>query len=126
RCPHRHPYTLRRLAHSPGVGPDEPNPFCNDLRFWYPRPDYRFKETPAGAPLRNRDGKAVALENQERMAYAVWSYGRSSRANQQAAVMLYVHGLMGDAAPGEVDPSALNPSVEALYARIDRDAARYH
>src|SRR5437764_846494 len=59
-------------------------------------------------------------------AYAVWRYGRSTNANQQAAVMLYVHGLIGDAAPGEVDPDALNPRVAALDARIDRDAARYH
>ena len=40
--------------------------------------------------------------------------------------MLYVHALMGDGAPGEVDPAALGPDVVALYARIARDAARYH
>ena len=40
--------------------------------------------------------------------------------------MLYVHALMGDARPGEVDPSALNETVERIYSRVARDAARYH
>ena len=122
----RYRYGVRWFGDYRGAIPGEPHTFCIDLRYWYPSPDYRFKEGVAGAPLRNRDGKAVALESQERMAYAVWSYGRSNNANQQAAVMLYVHGLMGDVEPGVVDPSALNPRVEALYARIDRDASRYH
>ncbi len=37
-------------------------------------------------------------------------YGRTTNPNQQAAVMLYVHSLMGDARPGEIDPAAVNPS----------------
>ena len=32
--------------------------------------------------------------------------------------MLYVHRMMGDGAPGEVDPSAGGPAVRATYARI--------
>ena len=60
------------------------------------------------------------------MAYAMWEYGRATNPNRQAAVMLYVHGLMGDGAPGEADPGAIGPSVEALVARIARDAARFH
>ena len=31
--------------------------------------------------------------------------------------MLYVHSLMGDARPGELDPAAVNPSVVELHAR---------
>ena len=45
------------------------------------------------------------------MAYAVWAWGRSGKANQQAAVMLYVHGQMGDARPGEVDPDGVSAAV---------------
>ncbi len=40
--------------------------------------------------------------------------------------MLYVHSLMGDAAPGEADPNALGRGIPALYERIARDSARYH
>ena len=40
--------------------------------------------------------------------------------------MLYVHSLMGDARPGEIDPAALNPSVVATPRGGRRNAARYH
>ena len=40
--------------------------------------------------------------------------------------MLYVHSLMGDARPGELDPAALNPSVVELHAVVVRNSARYH
>ncbi len=105
----------------PGAGPT----FCIDLRFWYPDRDHRFQEV-SSEGLRNKEGDAVSVERQRRMAYALWQYGRSDRRDRQAAVMLYVHGLMGDGAPGEADPGAIGPSVEALVARIGRDAARYH
>ncbi|MDX6716397.1 MAG: hypothetical protein QOH30_2955, partial [Baekduia sp.] len=121
----RYRYGLRWFGDYRGAVPGEAHTFCIDLRFWYPSPDYRFRETTGGA-LKNRDGRAVALQSQQKMAYAVWSYGRSANADQQAAVMLYVHGLMGDGEPGEVDPSALNPRVAALHERIDRDASRFH
>ena len=42
------------------------------------------------------------------MNRALWRYGRSNNAAQQAAVMVYVHRLMGDGAPGEADPKALS------------------
>ena len=105
----------------PGAGPT----FCLDLRFWYPDRDSEFEEV-ANAGLRNKEGAGVSIEKQRRMAYALWEYGRSNSPNRQAAVMLYVHGLMGDGAPGEADPGAIGPSVEALVARITRDAARFH
>ena len=60
---------------------------------------------PSGA--RNTEGEVVPLERQRRIAYAIWTYGRSTSATQQAAVALYVHSLMGDARPGGADPAAL-------------------
>jgi hypothetical protein len=41
-------------------------------------------------------------------------------------VMLYVHSQMGDAQPGEVDPSALNPAVRSIFDEVARDAERLH
>ena len=57
----------------------------------------------------NRDGDDVSASNLRRMNYAMWAFGRTDSANQQAAVMLYVHSLMGDAAPGEIDPRRADP-----------------
>ena len=92
-----------------------PHTFCIDLRYWYPSPAYRFRED-ASATLRNRDGEAVSLENRRRLAYAIWTFGRTSEPTRQAAVMLYVHSLMGDARPGEADPNALGRGIPALYS----------
>lgn len=105
----------------PGAGPT----FCIDLRFWYPDASHRYEQI-LNDGLRNREGAAVTIETQRRMAYALWEYGRSNIPSRQAAVMLYVHGLMGDGAPGEADPGAIGPEVEALVGRIGRDAARFH
>ena len=60
------------------------------------------------------------------MAYAIWAWGRSGKANQQAAVMLFVHGQMGDARPGEVDPNGVSPAVAEIYDQVAQDTARYH
>jgi hypothetical protein len=60
------------------------------------------------------------------MAYAIWNYGRTSNQKRQAAVMLYVHGLMGDARPGEVDPAAVDPSLVPIYREVADAAGRYH
>ena len=60
----------------------------------------------------------MSAEQQARIAYAIWEYGRSTRPRQQAAVMLYVHMLMGDGRPGELDPAALGRPVAVLYRRI--------
>ena len=99
--------------------------FCIDLRYWYPSPSYNYKEDEAGK-LTNRDGGAVSLENQRRLAYAVWTFGRSTSPSQQAAVMLYVHSLMGDARPGEASPDELDSSVREAFARISRDSEALH
>ena len=102
-----------------------PHTFCLDLRYWYPSRAYRFREDTSGT-LKNRDGETVSLENRRRLAYAIWTFGRTTEPNRQAAVMLYVHSLMGDAAPGEADPNALGRGIPALSERIARDSARYH
>jgi hypothetical protein len=94
--------------------------FCLDLGYWYASPAYRYRED-GRAVLRNADGEVVPLERRRRLAYAIWSYGRSASPKQQAAVALYVHSQMGDARPGEADPA-----VTSLFHRIARDAARYH
>ena len=76
--------------------------------------------------LRNRDGEVISPEKQERMAYALWAFGRSMKPSRQAATMLYVNSLMGTARPGELDPDVLPTKVTALFRSIARAAARYH
>ncbi len=105
--------------------PGTSHTYCIDLRFWYPGPDYKYKLDTSGS-LTNKDGDAVPLSNQQRIAYATWVYGRSSDPDQAAAVMLYVHGQMGDARPGEVGPSVLGSTVASLYDKIASNAAKYH
>src|SRR5581483_7580472 len=100
--------------------------FCLDLRFWYASPAYRYERQLAASSLRNRDGVQVPLEQQRRIAYAIWRYGRSDDPARQAAVMLYVHAMMGDGRRGEVDPAAVGRGVAPIYRRIARDTARYH
>ena len=98
--------------------------FCIDLRWWYPAARFKYREV-TSPTLKNSDGRTVSAADQSRMSYAIWNYGRSKNKNQQAATMLYVHGLMGDGAPGEVDPSAINPAVQRLYKKMGDDANRY-
>jgi len=95
--------------------------FCIDLRFWYPSKSFGYEER-SPANLRNKDGDKVSTTSLRRMSRALWRFGRSEDADQQAAVMLYVHRLMGDGAPGEVDPAALSAASRRIYARVVRDA----
>jgi hypothetical protein len=44
------------------------------------------------------------------MSYAIWNFGRTDQHSSHGAVMLYVHRIMGDGAPGEVDPRAAGPA----------------
>jgi hypothetical protein len=118
-------YGIRWFGDFRGVVRGRPHLFCLDLRFWYASPAYRYRPVSAAA-LRNRGGRPVSLERRRRLAYAIWRYGRSARPSRQAAVMLYVHSLMGDGRPGEVDPASLGPGVRSLFRRIARDAARAH
>ena len=105
--------------------PGSSHTYCIDLRFWYPGANYKYKED-TSATLRNKAGEEIPLVNRQRIAYAVWEYGRGSDPDQSAAVMLYVHGLMGDARPGEVSPSVLGGDVPGIYERVAKDAARFH
>ncbi|MEQ8833577.1 MAG: class F sortase [Miltoncostaeaceae bacterium] len=119
-------YGIRWFGDFRGAVPEVDLPtFCIDLRFWYPRPASRFAPLRA-AGLRNRDGRVVPVINQRKMSYALWTYGRSDNPGRQAAVMLYVHEMMGDGRPGEVDPSVLGPAVVRQFNRIDREATRLH
>ena len=99
--------------------------FCLDLRFWYPGRAYDYELVEPGGELRNRDGDRVAPESLRRMNYAMWNFGRTTKKADQGAVMLYVHRLMGDGAPGEVDPvGARAPAVaRGLRARRARRRA---
>jgi hypothetical protein len=98
--------------------------FCLDLRFWYPGKAYDY-ELADPDQLRNRAGDRVSPESLRRMNWAMWNFGRTTKKANQGAVMLYVHRLMGDGAPGEVDPSALSAASRSIYERIVRDADRF-
>jgi hypothetical protein len=99
--------------------------FCIDLRFWYASPSYRYREV-SSTVLRNRDGAIISRQKQQRIAYALWAFGRSTKPSRQAATMLYVNSLMGTARPGELDPEAMPTKVAALFRSIARAAGRYH
>ncbi len=118
-------YGIRWFGDYRGAVPGAAHTFCIDLQYWYPSPKYRFRELTADT-LKNREGETVSLENRRRIAYAMWAYGRSGVPRRQAAVMLYVHGLMGDARPGEADPAGVRDDVAATHADVARDSARYH
>jgi hypothetical protein len=98
--------------------------FCIDLRFWYPSRSLGYEKRSA-AGLRNRDGDALSASSLRRMNCAMWRFGRSNSATQQAAVMLYVHKLMGDGAPGEVTSQALSSGTRAMFRRIQREVKRH-
>jgi len=68
----------------------------------------------------------VPAKRLRELSYAVWNDGRSTSPDRQAAVMLYVHSRMGDARHGELNASSVKRSVALEYARIARDAARFH
>ena len=59
------------------------------------------------------------------MAYALEQYGQTKSSAQASAVMLYVHSLMGDAQPGEVDPAAVGPAVVTAFKQISTASAKY-
>src|SRR6202012_4859692 len=97
--------------------------FCIDLRYWYPSKSYGYQAHTTDG-LKNRAGKAISTAALRRMSYAVYNYGRTSSATNQSAVMLYVHSLVGDGAPGEVDPNALTPAARSLFNRISSEAGK--
>jgi hypothetical protein len=117
-------YGIRWFGDYRGAIPGEAHTYCIDLGYWYPSTAQKYAEETS--PLRNRNGEAVTVSRQQKLAHAIWTYGRTTNPDQAAAVMLYVHGLMGDARPGEVNPAALGPAVVALYTKIARAANLYH
>jgi Sortase domain len=118
-------YGLRWFGDYKGVVPGLGRGFCIDLGYWYPSAADRYVLVTSPG-LRTTTGRALLLLDRQQMAYAVWAYGRTTKADRQAAVMLYVHSLMGDARPGEIDPATVGPAVEAEFSKIAAAAARYH
>jgi hypothetical protein len=118
-------YGIRWFGDYDNVATGQGRAFCIDLGYWYPSASYRY-ELESTPGLENSAGRDVLLVNRQKIAYAVWAFGRSTNPDRQAAVMLYVHSLMGDAAPGEVDPSSINATVASDYATVAHDAAQFH
>ena len=120
--PLRHPLVRRLPRRGAGAGPT----FCLDLRFWYPEPRVRVRGgRQRGLP--SKEGAGRLDREAARMAYALWEYGRSNSPNRQAAVMLYVHGLIGDGAPRRGRPRRDRAvEVEALVARSRASRRRFH
>jgi Sortase domain len=118
-------YGLRWFGDYTGVIAGASTNFCLDLGYWYPSAKDKYVLDDATS-LENSRGETVSLLDREKLAYAIWAYGRSSNPDRQAAVMLYVHSLMGDARPGEVDPAAIGPAVASIDRQIAADANRFH
>ncbi len=95
--------------------------WCIDLRFWYPSSRFGYAKR-ATAGLRSKEGKLISPDELRRLSWVVFNHGFKRDAATQAAVMLYVHSVMDDGAPGEVDPAAVG--VSPLFERIARDARR--
>lgn len=120
----RYRYGIRWFGDFRGAVTGADPSFCIDLRWWYPAARFNY-ELISNRGLKNSNGRTISTADQARMSYALWNFGRSNNANQQAATMLYVHSLMRDGAVGEVDPGALNPTVVRIFNRISRNADRY-
>jgi hypothetical protein len=118
-------YGIRWFGDYDNVATGKGRAFCIDLGYWYPSASYRY-ELESTPGLRNSAGRPVLLVDRQKLAYAIWAFGRSTNPDRQAAVMLYVHSLMGDAQPGEADPTAINPTVASDYATVARDAVEFH
>jgi hypothetical protein len=118
-------YGLRWFGDYKNAVPGETDPtFCIDLRFWYPSKAFGYKQRTTDG-LRNREGDKVAPTILSYMNYALWKYGRTSQVTRQAATMLYVHHLMGDGAPGEVDPGAISPAIEKTFDAMNAEAKKF-
>src|SRR3954471_12464635 len=72
--------------------------YCIDLRFWYPSAGYRYREDTSGG-LVNKDGQPVSAQHRQLISYAISRFGQTTDPSQAAAVMLYVHSLMGTLVP---------------------------
>jgi Sortase domain len=119
------PFGIRWFGDYRGAVSSEVETFCIDLGYWYPSPKYKYREN-ATETLRNRSGATVPLAARRRIAYAIWTFGRTSDPTRQGAVMLYVHSQMGDARPGEVNPSQINKTLVPIVQEISTESVRYH
>jgi LPXTG-site transpeptidase (sortase) family protein len=117
-------YGIRWFGDYKGL-PDGSRAFCVDLGYWYPSTSYRYT-LQTEPTLTNSLGKEVPLVNRQKIAYAAWAFGRTTNPDRQAAVMLYIHSLMGDARPGEVDPNAIGPEVASIYHTVAAESAHLH
>ena len=111
-------YGVRWFGDYRGAVANVARTFCIDLRFWYPSKAMKFELTEPDQ-LKNRDGDVVTFERQRRMAYATWTFGRTNSANQQAAVMLYVHSQMVRRRAGRGRPRCFQVG-PALHLRTGR------
>ncbi len=98
--------------------------FCIDLRFWYPAKKFGYKPRSTDG-MKSKEGKKISATRLQYMNYALWKYGRSNEVTRQAATMLYVHSLMEDGAPGEIDPAAVSPAVKSTFDKISSEAKRF-
>jgi hypothetical protein len=105
--------------------PGHPRLFCIDLRYWYASRSYNYRPA-TGDVLLNRDGETVTPVRQARLAYAIARFGRTSVRARQVAVMLYVHSQMGDARPGELDPTRLGAAVATQLQTVSRETSLLH
>src|SRR5262249_22177453 len=87
-----------------GAIPGVAHSYCIALRYWYPSPNYQYRESSSNV-LVNKQGEAVSALHRQQIAYAIARFGQTTDPDQAAAVMLYVHSLIGDARPGELDPN---------------------
>jgi hypothetical protein len=122
---HQYAYGLRWFGDYRNAIPGVSGPtFCIDLNFWFPGKSYRYvQHTTAG--LRSKAGTAISAATLEKISYAIWNDGRTNTANQQSAVMLYVHGQIGDAPAAQTAGNSIGPAVNAIYKQVTADANRY-
>ena len=82
-----------------------------------------YRQVADRGPARTATARPCRGATQRRWPTRSGPTGARTSARQQAAVMLYVHALMGDGAPGEVDPAGARPRGRArCTTRIARDA----
>ena len=105
---------LRWFGDYRGAVPGEAPTFCIDLRFWYPNAAYRYRAArePGAAQPRRRGGLdgAPAADGVRDVDLRAQPEPARSRPRSCSTCTR----LMGDGAPGEVDPAALGPDVVAL------------
>ena len=113
-------YGIRWFGDFRRAVPGEAHTFCLDLRYWYASRDYRYREhrglpsaTATARPCRSRGSRSWPTRSGPSVARRTPT-GRLPSA-------CYVHAMMGDARPGEVDPAGARP---ARRRRLPADRTR--